>query len=89
VEFEWDSRKAASNLRKHGIPFPFAARVFLDDNRMERLDRDGNYEEDRWITLGVVDDLEIVVVYTTRAKVFRIISARRANRHEREEYWNR
>lgn len=89
MEFEWDSRKAASNLRKHGIPFPFAARVFLDDNRMERLDRDGNYEEDRWITLGVVDDLEIVVVYTTRAKVFRIISARRANRHEREEYWNR
>ncbi|WP_222439689.1 BrnT family toxin [Alloacidobacterium dinghuense] len=52
MEFEWDSRKAASNRRKHGIPFPFAARVFLDENRMDRLDEDSEDREERWITLG-------------------------------------
>jgi uncharacterized DUF497 family protein len=89
VEFEWDSRKAASNLRKHGIPFPFAVRVFLDENRMERLDQDADDREERWITVGIAEDLEIVVVYTLRAETVRIISARRANRNERQEYWNR
>jgi uncharacterized protein len=89
VEFEWDSRKAAPNLRKHGIPFPFAVRVFVDENRLERLDQDADKLEERWVTVGIVDSLEIVVVYTVRAGVVRIISARRANRHEREEYWNR
>ena len=89
MEFEWDSKKAASNLRKHGIPFPFAVRVFVDENRLERLDQDADNLEERWVTVGIVDSLEIVVVYTVRAGLVRFISARRANRHEREEYWNR
>jgi len=89
VEFEWDSRKAESNERKHGVPFAFAARVFLDERRLERADRSEDYDEDRWITLGLVDEFEIVVAYTMRDEVIRIISARKADRYEREEYWNR
>jgi uncharacterized protein len=50
VEFEWDEDKAALNARKHGIPFEFAARVFLDENRLEWLDTRRHYREQRWIT---------------------------------------
>jgi uncharacterized DUF497 family protein len=89
MNFEWDADKAENNERKHGIPFPFAARVFLDENRIERLDSRHSYGEDRWITIGLVDDFEIVVVYTLRSQVIRIISARKAERHERQDYWNR
>ncbi len=48
-----------------------------------------SYTEDRWITIGRVDEFEIVVVYTLRMEAIRIISARKADRHEREAYWNR
>jgi uncharacterized protein len=89
VEFEWDSRKAENNERKHGVPFPFAARVFFDEHRLERPDRSADYDEDRWITIGLVDEFEIVVAYTMREEVIRMISARKADRYEREEYWNR
>ena len=89
MDFEWDAAKAVSNERKHAIPFSFAARIFLDKNRLERLDMQGNYDEDRWVTLGLVEEFEIVVVYTLRAETIRIISARKANRHEQETYWNR
>jgi uncharacterized DUF497 family protein len=89
VEFEWDPDKAASNERKHAIPFPIATRVFLDGNRLERRDARKDYGEERWITIGLVDEFEIVVVYTLRIASIRIISARRADRDEREAYWDR
>jgi uncharacterized DUF497 family protein len=89
VEFEWDAKKAASNLKKHRISFPFAIQIFLDENRSEKLDENQYYGEDRWITTGLVDEVEIVVVYTIRDQNIRIISARRANSHERQTYWNR
>lgn len=89
MDFEWDSRKAAANLRKHGVPFRFATRVFLDVNRLERPDTDGEYGEDRWITVGLAGEFELTVVYTVRGEQIRIISARKAERHEREAYWNR
>ncbi|MGC2161024.1 MAG: BrnT family toxin [Silvibacterium sp.] len=89
MEFEWDAGKAASNLRKHRISFPFAAEIFLDKNRTERQDKNDDYDEDRWITIGLVDEIEIVVVYTIRNENIRIISARKANSHERQAYWNR
>lgn len=89
MEFEWDSRKAAFNLKKHRISFPLAAEIFLDKNRIERRDGDNDYGEDRWITIGLVDEIEIVVGYTVRNDNIRIISARKANSHERQAYWNR
>lgn len=89
MEFEWDPRKAESNLRKHGVPFHFATAVFLDENRLERLEANGNYEEDRWITVGLAGEFELTVVYTMRGERIRLISARKADRYEREAYWNR
>ncbi len=89
IEFEWDAKKAASNLRKHRISFPFAIQVFLDENRIERQDESDDYGEDRWITTGLADEIEIVVVYTVRNGNIRVVSARRANSHERKAYWNR
>jgi uncharacterized DUF497 family protein len=89
VEFEWDERKAALNFRKHGILFPFATRVFLDENRIEWIDDRDDYGEIRLITTGIVEGFEIVVVSTLRKEHIRIISAREADPDEIEAYWNR
>ena len=89
MDFEWDEEKAVRNERKHGVPFPFAARVFLDENRLEWADTRLPYGEPRWITIGLIDGFEIDVVFTLRGKTIRLISARKADRREREDYWNR
>ena len=87
VDFEWNEAKAAINLKKHGISFPFASRVFLDERRIEKPD-EGSLQELRWTTVGLVDGVEIFVVYTMRGESIRLISARKADSDEREEYWN-
>lgn len=87
VDFEWDEKKAAVNFRKHGVPFPFATGVFLDENRLEWKDDRGTFGEQRWITVGLVDGIEITVAFTIRGRVTRLISARKAERHEREDYY--
>jgi uncharacterized protein len=88
MDFEWDEKKAALNERKHRVPFRFATRVFLDPNRLEWADY-GPHGEARWITMGLVEGFEIAVAYTLRGDTVRLISARKAERHEREDYWNR
>lgn len=88
MEFEWDDRKDRANQRKNGVPFSLAARVFLDECRKENLDERSVYEE-RWIAIGLVDGHEIVVAFTLREEVIRLISARGADKYEREDYWNR
>jgi hypothetical protein len=87
--FEWDEKKAALNVRKHGIPFRSATRVFLDQNRLEWAGTRRPYGEPRWIAIGLVEGLEIAVAYTLRGDTIRLISARKAERYEREDYWNR
>lgn len=66
MEFEWDEEKATLNERKHGIPFPFATRVFLDEKRLEWIDTRRQYGEPRWITIGLIESVEIAVAYTVR-----------------------
>jgi hypothetical protein len=68
VEFEWDRAKAKSNERKHGITFEVAAGVFEDGNRTERLDTDSSGSEERWATTGLMDGMEIYVVYAVRGE---------------------
>jgi uncharacterized protein len=87
MEFEWDSKKARSNELKHGVTFEFATGVFDDTSRTERLN--ASLVEQRWATVGLVEGVETYVVYTVRDEAVRLITARRATRHEREEYWNR
>jgi uncharacterized protein len=89
VNFEWDSDKAARNLRKHRVSFEDAARVFLDPCRIESFDGREDYGEDRWRTVGFVEPALLVVVYTVRGEggeVLRIISARKADANERTQY---
>ena len=84
--FEWDSGKAASNLRKHGVPFDVAVRVFDDPARVEfdvsRV-RDG---EQRRKCVGRIDGKLFVVVFHMRDDYRRIISARRTNANEDQAY---
>ena len=89
MDFEWDAGKAAVSLRKHGVTFEGAARVFLDPNRIETYDGRDAYGEDRWRTVGMVEPALLAVVYTVRGKerdVIRLISARKADAHERTQY---
>jgi uncharacterized DUF497 family protein len=97
--FEWDSRKAAANLAKHGVPFEFAARVFDDPRRLE-FDASRPHEgEMRRKCVGMIDGKLYVVVFTVRARILtqavelvgrglnrRIISARRTNAKEDRAY---
>jgi uncharacterized protein len=89
MDFEWDAKKAAWNLRKHHVSFEDAAQVFLDANRLETFDGRDAYGEDRWKTVGLVEPALLAVVYTIRgnnSEVIRLISARKADAHERAQY---
>ena len=88
MQFELDDEKAALNLKKHGIAFQDAARVFYDINRIEWYDFAHSDDEDRYNTIGRVRDV-IFVVYTERREKTRIISARKATPSERRIYDDR
>jgi len=83
--FEWDSNKERENIRDHGVNFTDASDVFRDYVRVERHDDDSSEYEDRWQTMGFVDDV-LFVVYTERGNTVRIISARVAEPFERRIY---
>ena len=91
MQFEWDPEKARRNLLKHGIAFEDAMFAFYDPFRVTIQDRHENGEE-RWKTTGVIKSFTIVVVAHTTwddeqgTEVIRIISARRAEPHERRAY---
>jgi uncharacterized DUF497 family protein len=85
-DFTWDDVKAQSNLAKHGVPFPYAARVFLDPQRVEfDASREGDGEVRRK-AVGRIEGKLYVLVYTDREGVYRIISARRTNATEERAY---
>jgi len=83
--FEWDEGKRQSNLAKHHIDFQDALRIF-DGPIFEKANH--GHGEDRVLAIGLIEDIEIVVVYVIRGKHRRIISARRAHRDERKDYAN-
>jgi uncharacterized DUF497 family protein len=83
--FEWDESKRQANLAKHLIDFQDAIRIF-DGPVFEKTQR--RHGEDRMLAIGLMEDIEIVVVYVLRGKHCRIISARRAHRDERQDYAN-
>jgi uncharacterized DUF497 family protein len=84
--FEWDDAKAESNLTKHGVPFAYATRVFLD---AAMIDIDASREGDgeaRRKAVGMIEGRVFTVVYSERAGSIRIISARRCNAKEARVY---
>ncbi len=90
MEFEWDDHKDIYNIKKHGISFKMAVRVFEDENRLEYYDEAHSDYEDRYITIGMVNSIFVVlfVSFTERGDITRIISARLATKEEKERYRN-
>lgn len=85
--FEWDSEKAASNLRKHGISFDEAVTVFGDPLALTFSDTDHSETEVRSRTYGVSSKGRVlVIVHTERPNRLRIISARKATHYEQSIY---
>ena len=85
-EFKWDDDKAASNAEKHGVTIEQACQVFRDPFAIELLDDREDYDEDRYILIGMSAADFLVVVYTERNDRNRIISARKAEPNERRFY---
>jgi uncharacterized DUF497 family protein len=85
--FEWDVRKAAENVRKHGVTFDEATFAFDDPFNVERLDSTMTYGEERWKLVGMAQRDLLVVIYTERDDRTRIISAREAAKHDRDFYY--
>lgn len=90
LAFEWDQEKAESNLRKHGISFEEASTAFKDTLSRTIYDHlHSSFREQRFVTIGLSGRNQLlVVVHCDRAKIIRIISARRATRWERQNYEN-
>ena len=87
LKFEWDEAKAAANLAKHGVSFEEAATVFGDQLALTFDDPDHSSGEHRFITFGVSEKSRVLlVVNVERGRTVRIISARKATKHERAIY---
>ena len=87
IEFEWDPRKAAKNLRKHKVSFAEAATVFSDPFSVTASDPDHSAEENRYISVGVSKQLRhLIVSFAEGGERVRIISARTLTRSERKTY---
>lgn len=90
LRFEWDEDKNRENIKKHGVSFQEAQTVFLDENAIRFFDPDHSQDEDRFIMLGMSFKLRVLVVCHCHRKndaVIRIISARKADKHEAKGYW--
>ena len=87
MRFEWDPRKAAENLAKHGVSFEEAATVFRDVLSATGADPDHSFDEERLVTFGVSTGRRLLAVaHTDRDYTIRIISARAVTPSERDIY---
>jgi uncharacterized protein len=87
VNFEWDPKKAARNLKKHKISFKEAATVFGNSLSITYADPDHSIDENRFITIGGSRKGRLLMVaHTDRGDSIRIINAREATRQERQFY---
>ena len=87
MNFVWDQRKNRANLVRHGIAFEDAIRIF-EGPTLEKVDDRFDYGETRVYAIGVVSGIEMTLIYTDVSETERrIISAWRAERHERKAYW--
>lgn len=89
--FEWNEKKNKLNQNKHDISFEEAKEVFNDALHISKLDYRFNYFEERWITLGSTKKHKVLVVANlffseSGEEIIRILSARKANKQEKEKY---
>jgi uncharacterized protein len=89
IKFEWDTAKAASNKKKHGISFQEAQSVFYDEFAVQFYDEENSEAEDRFLMLGFSDEARLLIVChceRNQGKIIRIISARKATPNESKHY---
>lgn len=88
MKFEWDQIKNDNNRSKHGLSFEESIEVFADPNAIEIFDDEHSSDEDRYKVIGQLQNKVIVIslIFTERDEVIRVISARKANKEEREAY---
>ena len=87
MNFVWDSRKAASSLKKHGVSFEEASTIFLDQLSITGADPDHSEGEERWLTFGISkNDSFLVVSHVDHEDAVRLISARLGTTSERKLY---
>ena len=92
LRFSWDPRKGRSNRQKHGVSFEEAQTVFFDEHAVLIDDPDASADEDRFLILGLSASLRLLTVcHCLRGDgdEIRIINARRADKFERRQYWER
>jgi uncharacterized protein len=83
--FEWDEKKNRANQAKHGIPFDILPECFKGP-MLVKLDNRLDYGETRWVAIALLSVVPVVIVYTERGQNIRLISARKADRRERERF---
>ena len=92
LRFSWDPRKARINLEQHSVSFEEAQSVFSDEHAVLIDDPDDSVEEDRFLILGLSVALRVLIVchcLREEGNEIRLISARRADKFERRQYWER
>jgi len=89
LQFTWDEKKNLVNIRKHGVGFAEAAKVYFDPERLELFDGEhSTMTEERWIIIGNVNmKILFVVIFWQADNLIRIISARQATKKEQEAYY--
>jgi uncharacterized DUF497 family protein len=85
--FEWDDEKAETNWQRHGVTFQQAIGAVGDPFAIERIDERERYGEERINLVGLSGTTLLHVTYLERGQRIRIISARRAERHEQDDYY--
>ena len=89
IEFDWDSAKAAANVKKHGVSFEEAQSAFYDEFAIQFFDEDHSSDEERFLLLGMSTGSRLVLVAHCEREaghVIRIISARKATKRESAFY---
>jgi len=87
LKFEWDEKKNTQNKKKHGVSFETVKLIFYDPKRYEMYDKKHSFFEKRWITVGLAGLTVYRVAYTERSDRIRIISARKADKNDKKEYF--
>lgn len=87
MRFTWDETKRRENLRKHGLDFADAERVFAGET-FRREDTRYAYDETRMIAIGMLDAVTVLIVHVEDDETIRIISMRRADKHETKIYFD-
>jgi uncharacterized DUF497 family protein len=90
INFIWDSKKSVVNNKKHGVSFDEAKTVFWDEYAIRYYDPDHSEDEDRFLMVGLSQNLRVLIVchcFREDDRIIRIISARKATKGEENTYW--